>query len=231
MNWKALLPAAALIALLMPSEALSRDNNFYNDGTNGITPPGTLTPFSNGSGNGYLSGNVNRYDNNGYDPSANGAYGYDQYANNGNVNVNPYTTGANANGYNLSSDNNQWQNRKHHGGCYNPNSGYEMLRRSGQLSSAAAYGYAPNNPYANNYSSPYGNGYNSNTGNPYAHGYGSNNGANFGNPYANGYNNTGNLNSLGSALSRSGLGNLGTYAQNGNLNGGSLSGLRGLLGI
>jgi hypothetical protein len=220
MNWKALLPAAALLALLMPSEALSRNHNFYNDGgANGISPPGTLTPFSNGSGNGYLSGNVNQYSNNGYDPSANGAYGYDQYANNGNVNVNPYAAGANANGYNLSS--------KHHGGCYNPNSGYEMLRRSGQLGNAAAYGYSPNlnNPYANHYSNPYGNN---------ANGYGYNNAANFGNPYGNGYyngGNLGNMNGLGSALSGSGLGNLGTYAQNGNLNGGSLSGLRGLLGI
>jgi hypothetical protein len=232
MNLKPLLPALALLVLLVPSAALSRNRDSNDGGFDANAQPGTLTPFSTIDGKNYLNGNVNQFAN-GFDPNANNYDLDQQYAGSGNIGVNPYTAGTNANGY--GGLGNVQQHHHHGGGCNSPRSQYEnMLRANG-------YGNAVNNPNVNPsatgnsaLNNPYANGDNGIPNNPYANPnlspYG------FNNSNANGfYNNAtsaGNLSRLGSVLSGSGLGNLGTYAaQNGSLNGGSLSGLRGLLGI
>lgn len=249
MNLKPLLPAAALLVLLMPSQAFSQDHDDYNNVNNGaVAQPGSLTPFSNLKDRHYLTGNVDRY-NNGTDPNA-ANLGANQYGNYGGLTTQPYNGGAYSNNYDLSA---RAHMHRHHDGCGSVRAEMENAMRDSGVNpySNPAYVNAMNNinnpavnPYAHPMNTPYGNPY----ANPYASAYGANpyaNGnpyANQYNPYANGYINpnngfinsatsSGNLSRLGSALSGSGLGTLGAYVQNGNLNGGSLSGLRGLLGI
>ncbi len=257
MNLKPLLPAAALLVLLMPSEALSKNHHNFDDlGNSATVQAGSLTPFSNLDGKNCLNGNVSQFSN-GFDPTlgvnqyANGfapTLGVSQYGNYGNLSNNPYDAGVNSNGYNLSNR----AKVHHHGGCNSPRSQMERAMRNAGVNPNSnpylnAYNNSQNNPninpYANPVNNPYANPYANpnaaafNGANPYGNAY-----ANpYANPYANGYNgNNGfinnatsasNLSRLGSVLSGSGLGNLGAYAQNGSLNGGSLSGLRGLLGI
>jgi hypothetical protein len=251
MNLKPLLPALALLVLLVPSAALSRNHDSNDGGFDADAQPGILTPFSTINDKNYLNGNVNQFAN-GFDPNANNHDLDQQYAGNGGAN--PYTAGANANSYGGLAN---VQQHHHGGGCNSPRSQYENMLRANGYSNAvnnpnvnpyASGNVNINNPYANPYATgnvnnPYATGYNSALNNSYANANGYNGIPN--NPYANpnGFNNSNansfynnatsasNLSRLGSVLSGSGLGNLGTYAQNGSLNGGSLSGLRGLLGI
>lgn len=252
MNLKPLLPAAALLVLLMPSEALSRNHHDGNDfGNNASVQAGSLTPFSNVDGKNCLNGNVSQFSNgfdqtlgvsqygNGFDPNL----GVNQYGSYCNLSNNPYNAGVNSNSYNLSNG-----THAHHHRCNSPRSQMERALRNQGIDPRtdpymSAYNSQQNNPNIN----PFANPMNSPSANPYANpNAAAFNGANpyanpYANQYANGYNgNNGfinnassasNLSRLGSVLSGGGLGNLGSYVQNGNLNGGSLSGLRGLLGI
>lgn len=248
MNLKPLLPAAALLVLLMPVKAMSRDHHDFDDLNNSsVAQAGSLTPFSSVDGRHFLSGNVDQYAN-GIDP--NSAYlGGNQYGNYAGLSNNPYDAGTSANNYNLSG-------RSHvhrHGGCNSQRSQMENAMRNngsyGNPYANQAYTNAMNNinnPAVNPYANPTNNAYamnpyaNPNT-NPYLNPNAAAYNNPYANPYANGFNGTNgfinnatsasNLSRLGSVLSGSGLGSLGAYAQNGGLNGGSLSGLRGLLGI
>jgi hypothetical protein len=249
MNLKPILPAAALLVLLMPSQAFSKDHYDFDDVNNGaVTQTGSLTPFSNVNPNHYLTGNVDRYTN-GFDPNT-ANLGVNQYGNYGGLTTMPYDMGANSNNYDLS---NRAHMHRHHDGCNSLRSQMENAMRAngtyGSPYSNPAYANAMNNinnpavnPYAHPMNNQYANAYANPYVNPNAAAYNGNPYANPYNPYANGYSNpnngfinsatsSGNLSRLGSALSGSGFGTLGAYVQNGNLNGGSLSGLRGLLGI
>ncbi|HEY9676661.1 MAG TPA: hypothetical protein V6C76_01570 [Drouetiella sp.] len=262
MKFTAILPAAALLVLLVPSSAFSKNYDNYNNLVQlGPAQAGSLTPFSTVSTPSYLSGGVNQFSN-GYDPLANNfAQGQlDVYGNpvpyTGNVNINNLAAGAMSN----------------HHQCNSPRRQLERaLQAQGidpmSIAYSSGYNSALNNPAINPFANPYANGYNNVPyGNPYANGAMPNPNMNpymngsanlpYGYPNAGAYQNANlnpyltngmyngnpnsfinnatsasNLSRLGSVLSGSGLGNLGNYASNGNLNGGSLSSLRGLLGI
>ncbi len=88
MNWKAFLPAAALLALIMPTAALSRNHHYYNDGSN---QNGMTSQFGNNGGqfNGASSQGMMPYANAGGNPytatpfANGGQYGANAFANNG----------------------------------------------------------------------------------------------------------------------------------------------------
>lgn len=268
MNLKPLLPAAALLVLIMPGKAMSHDHHDFDDATNGaIAQSGSLTPFSRVDSRQYLNGSIDQSVN-GFDPQIS-ALGANQFGNYGAAGNYPYSSGtfANNNGYQFG--------RAHvhkHSGCNSQRSQMEnAMRNNGTFGNAyanPAYSNAMsniNNPAVNPYANPANGQYPMNNPyaltNPYAANpyaipnapYGNSNisaynGASYANPYANPYvnpNNYNNINNgfingatssnnlsrLGSVLSGSGLGSLGAYVQNGSLNGGSLSSLRGLLGI
>lgn len=267
MNLKPLLPAAALLVLIMPGKAMSHDHHDFDDANNGaVAQAGSLTPFSSVDGRQYLNGSVDQSIN-GFDPQSS-YLGANQYGNYGGTGNYPYASGTFAN----NNGNGQF-GRAHvhkHSGCNSQRSQMEnAMRNNGTYGNAyanPAYSnamsninnpainpfanpansqypmnnpYALNNPYAANpYAmpvSPYGNpnasAYN---GVPYANPYAYPNGIgynNINNGFINNATSANNLSRLGSVLSGSGLGSLGSYVQNGSLNGGSLSSLRGLLGI
>jgi hypothetical protein len=263
MKLKPILPAAALLVLLMPSQAWSKNHHdFDNVDSSAVAQTGSLTPFSHVDTKNYLSGNVDQYAN-AFDPNA-ANFGSNQNGTYGGYNNNPYDANATANNYDLS---NRVRAHRHSGGCNSERSQLERaMRNSGanpytnpaysslmsNINNPAVNPFANPannacaNPYAAAMNNPYANGMNNPYASPaygqYANPYGNPNASAFNsNPYLNGfYNNNGfsnsatsasNLSRLGSVLSGSGLGNLGAYVQNGSLNGGSLSGLRGLLGI